>query len=469
MARLFHQRLRLGQIEARCQRLVVAEIALGAHLRRGGAETLHDLLGDAPVVDRIGDRLAHPDVLEGLDPVLVHLQGDDAGAGHGDQIDIRIGVDARHVARRHRGDEVDIARQQRRHPGRGLGDRREHDLVDIAGRGGVPVVGEALELDPHALLAVGDDERPGAGGVLRSEAVAMFDDLGAALVELAVHGEDVGGVVQHQRERPVGDDVDGVVVDHVHRHEGHEDALEVGRAFEPLEGPQHIGRGQGVAGVELDPLAQVEAHGGGVETLPALGDAALEAQRLGPAHQRIEQHVRKLQGAAGELLVRVQRDRIGVIGHRQRLGIRKTGAGQGDGNDRGPGDGTEECHGNLPLCGFIGLIGLRGRSPFTALSCDSANRPVPIITVCARSGVVNPGNGDLSRRYLTRPDRCDGSGAPGFTRFLPVARAHPARRRKRKELPIDPAWAQLRPDEALRRRGPDPAVTWSRLCEPTRT
>ena len=127
----------------------------------------------------------------------------------------------------------------------------------------------------------------------------MLGDLGLALVELAVHREDVGGVVQHQRERPVGDDIDGVVVDHVHRHEGHEDALEVGRGFQPLEGPFHIRRGQRVARVELDPLAQLEAHGGVVQALPALGDAALEAQVLGPADQRIEQHVAELQGAGG--------------------------------------------------------------------------------------------------------------------------------------------------------------------------
>ena len=74
-------------------------------------------------------------------------------------------LEAGKVGRRHRRDEIDIAGEQRRHPRRRLLDRREHDLIDIAGRVLVPIIGEALELEPHALLALGDDERAGAAGM----------------------------------------------------------------------------------------------------------------------------------------------------------------------------------------------------------------------------------------------------------------------------------------------------------------
>ena len=36
----------------------------------------------------------------------------------------------------------------------------KHDPIDIAGRGLVPIIGEALEFELHPLLALGDDERP---------------------------------------------------------------------------------------------------------------------------------------------------------------------------------------------------------------------------------------------------------------------------------------------------------------------
>lgn len=74
-------------------------------------------------------------------------------------------LEAGKVGRRHRRDEIEVAREQRRHPRRRFLDRREDDLVDITGRGLVPIAGEALELEPYALLAFGDDEWPRAARV----------------------------------------------------------------------------------------------------------------------------------------------------------------------------------------------------------------------------------------------------------------------------------------------------------------
>ena len=75
------------------------------------------------------------------------------------------------------GDEIDIAREQRRDAGGGLLDRREHYAIDIAGRGLVPIVGEALELELHPLLALGDDERSCARHMARGEGRAVLGDV----------------------------------------------------------------------------------------------------------------------------------------------------------------------------------------------------------------------------------------------------------------------------------------------------
>ena len=95
-------------------------------------------------------------------------------------------LEAGEIGRRHRRDEIDIAGEQRRDPRRRLLDRGEDDLVDIAGRVLVPILGEALELQANPLLAFGDDEGPGAARMGRGEGGAMLDDrfLGApALVD----------------------------------------------------------------------------------------------------------------------------------------------------------------------------------------------------------------------------------------------------------------------------------------------
>ena len=168
----------------------------------------------------------------------------------------------------------------------------------------------------------------------------MLDDLvlgPAALVQFrikrAVHGEDVGGEIEHERVRALGDEVDGQVVDHPRPLERLEQGLEVGALLQPIEGPHHVLRRKRAAGVEMHAFAQVEARGAGVDHLPALGQPRLEREILAEADQRIEQQMGELERGAGELLMRVERGGIGVIGHAQRFGLRTRDGGQGEKRD----------------------------------------------------------------------------------------------------------------------------------------
>ena len=255
---------------------------------------------------------------------LVHLESDDARSGHGDQIGVAGGADLVEIVGRNRGDEIDVTGKQRRDAGLLVLDRRQHDAIDVARRTLVPVVGEAFEHDLDALLTRDHLERSGAGQVGGSERSAVLDDgalvvavgIGAG-VKLAVQREDVGRRVQHQRVRSGGDQVDGVVVNHIQRGEVGENTLEVRAFLEAVEGPLEIVCGHRVAAVELDALAQTETHRGGIEALKAGRQTWFERQFLGPANQWVERHVRQLQYTTRQLLVNIEGNRVGVVRHAQ--------------------------------------------------------------------------------------------------------------------------------------------------------
>ena len=197
----------------------------------------------------------------------------------------------------------------------------------LPGRRLVPIFGEALELEFHPLLALGDDERTCAGDIARGERRAMLGDvvLGAAAlvcagVEFAIHGEDVGREIEHERIRAFGDEVDGEVVDRLRFAERLVERLEVRALLQPIERPHHVRGGERAAGVELHALAQMETRGALVDLLPACRKPRLERQVLAEAQQRIEGQMRELERGACQLLVGVERGWICVIGHAQRLG-----------------------------------------------------------------------------------------------------------------------------------------------------
>ena len=65
----------------------------------------------------------------------------------------------------------------------------------------------------------------------------------------------------------------------------------------------------------------MEPRGALVDLLPARGQPGLEREVLAEAQQRIEGQMRELERGARQLLVRVERGWVCVIGHAQRLGL----------------------------------------------------------------------------------------------------------------------------------------------------
>ena len=145
IASLLHQRFRLVEVVARRKRGIVARVARRAELAGRSAKAAQDLLGDALAVDRVVDGEPHARVLErGLARSWLSSKVSTRVLGMVISVQQGIGLDAGEIGRRHRRDEIDIAGEQRRNARRRLLDRREHDLVDIAGRGLVPIIGKAL-------------------------------------------------------------------------------------------------------------------------------------------------------------------------------------------------------------------------------------------------------------------------------------------------------------------------------------
>ena len=73
--------------------------------------------------------------------------------------------------------------------------------------------------------------------------------------------------------------------------------------------------------MEAHPFPQMKARGALVDLLPAFGKPRLEREVLAEAEQGIEGEVGELEGGARQLLMRIERGWIGVIGHAQRLGL----------------------------------------------------------------------------------------------------------------------------------------------------
>ena len=160
----------------------------------------------------------------------------------------------------------------------------------------------------------------------RGERGAVLDDgvlgmpvLVGAAIERAVHGKDVGGEVEHQRIRALGDQIDGQIVDRLGADERLEQRLEVRALLQAVHRPHHVLGGKRAAGLELHPLAQMKPRGAVVDRLVALGEARLDGEVLLEADQGIEQEMRHLQRRAGQLLMRIERCRVGIVGHAQSL------------------------------------------------------------------------------------------------------------------------------------------------------
>src|SRR4029077_7833972 len=96
-----------------------------------------------------------------------------------------------------------------------------------------------------------------------------------------------------------------------------EQCLEVRALLQAHEGPDHVLGRELAPRVEMNAFAQVEPRGALVDLLPAGGKPRLQSEVLAEAQQWIEGEVGKLKRGAGELLMRIERGRIRVIGHAQ--------------------------------------------------------------------------------------------------------------------------------------------------------
>ena len=122
----------------------------------------------------------------------------------------------------------------------------------------------------------------------------------------------------------------------------------------------------------------MKARGALVDLLVALGEARLDREILAEPDQGIEQEMRHLERGARQLLMRIERGGVGIVGHAQGLGLRPLGGESGDKRDGGSDE--KQTHGrklcrqkgaaaSTPLC----LRGCRSiqsavgwRSPFGA-------------------------------------------------------------------------------------------------------
>lgn len=298
----------------------------------------HHLGGNRLFVDRLVERFAHPLVLErvlALDvgfqqlvAALVHAEEDRPQFRRLPDLHVRRLFDPVDVLRRHRVKHVELAREQRRDAGRGVLDPVEIGLVDIDRRllGAPPV----RVLDQHRLhvgLAVLEHERAGAVRVAGGEALLVLGEVGGAggVVRLAPclrHDRDRRQVVGQDRVRPVGDEIDGEIVDLLYLLHRRQRAGEVGAGMgRPVEREHHVVGGERGAVMELDPLAQLEPPGGRIGLLPFGGEPGLELHLAVPPQQRLVKALVEQQQKGFLPRIWVHRVGIAVIGPAKGLGL----------------------------------------------------------------------------------------------------------------------------------------------------
>ncbi len=293
----------LGAVQVEGQALVLRGLVAGDRRGDEGAgiarQAAHGALVHRVDVDGAIERLADPDVLEGvfvldvaLDQLVAEIEREEhraqfVGLQH---LDVRRGGKAGQVLQRSDVGVVDLTRQQRRDAGRGRGDRRELDHVDIV-LGLVPPAG-VLDEDRLGIGAPALDlERAGAVGVVGGVALHALAGIGreqrvVRLHPFLVEDEDVGEVVQQQRIRAVDLELDRVVVDLLRRLIGRQIALERrGLVGDARQRGEDIVGGEGVAVMEFDALAQLEAPDGRRHRLPGFRQRRLDLEIAGVAHQ----------------------------------------------------------------------------------------------------------------------------------------------------------------------------------------
>ena len=303
-----------------------------------------------------------PSTLSAFDVLgaLVHAEEDDPVLGRLLDGQAVGAVDALKVLHRHVLKEVDLTREKRGDAGRGVLDRGIDDLAHFHGElVTAPVVLVAGHDGFHVRLAAGQHVGAGAvrvgGGVGDLTALEVLHVDGVARLGPAlVHDEEVGEVGGQDRVRPVCHHLDGVVIDGAHLGDGADQLLHVGVfLLGPLEGEDHVFRGEVLTAVELDPFAQLEGPDIGVR----FGGAPLRRQgRLeGAGHVADDQGFVHLvtNGVGRPLVLGVGVEREGIAGAGPIQGLRGGQRGAGQQHGRGQ-QGSCPFHEGLSLCSIGG-------------------------------------------------------------------------------------------------------------------
>ncbi|MNT20631.1 hypothetical protein D3C72_1559460 [compost metagenome] len=154
---------------------------------------------------------------------------------------------------------------------------------------------------------------------------------------LLLHDEDRRQVVQHQRVRLVGGQLDGVLVDHLLVDDRLGVDVELARAVldggRTVQRPDHVLGGQLGAVVELHALADLEFPGEVVDQLPGLSQAGDDAAVRVHLDQRVEHVLRHVDIGEQVVEVRIHRGRRRTHGQFEVRGL----GGAGERQAKGPG------------------------------------------------------------------------------------------------------------------------------------
>ena len=242
-----------------------------------------------------------------------------ADLGDGRGLELLLGLQLLHVARREALDVIELARTQVGQAHGGVRDRRVDDLVEVD-RVLVPVVRVALQHDAVLRHALDELERARAHRV-RGELVAF----GLRRLGRDHHAGAVGQLREQRRERRRQVQPHGQRVDHVHAGHGRQLAAPVGAGQGLVALDVELDRG----GVEL--LAVLEGHAGTQleghrllvrAPLVAGGELRDDVELLVDVEQLVAQ--RREDDAADEGARQRGVERIGILGEAdaQRLGLR---------------------------------------------------------------------------------------------------------------------------------------------------
>ncbi len=310
MARLLEEFL--GHVGVIGQPFDIPVIPNGGRIRDLGRRrgvSPHDLLDDLIFVDGHVHGLSDANIGHGGTRLVA--QGQKDGSTGRPAYDVQLGAFFYLVEEFHRDPchNVHLARDQCGESGRGFFDGA--DLHLLQGRGTFPVrlVCHHADIGPlHPFLEL---VGPGPDGL--NHCFPRIPGLGGLLV----HDEDLVHVVCKPGDRLLGLDLDGVVVDDIDSLDGFSGVQEFGdlRIAEPFKGEFHIRRREGIAVMELDPLAEVELPGQKVGMLPLGGERRFE---LSPGTLSLEEPVKEighvLQAGVGIVPVRIHHSGRGILG-----------------------------------------------------------------------------------------------------------------------------------------------------------